>query len=329
MRIQTRATKTAAINEAGIRMISETDPAEVLRLGTSAAAMVLEADHAILRLRDDGTGRFAIRSYFGSADGHLQERLFSLDRRVSVDAIKRRAPLRVADLAAEPSLGDFSSEVRSVVAAPLKLEGAVIGTLALYDKMSPDRLSAGSFTDEDLQLFTKFASHLERALGNAWFHARARQLRHVDEETGLPNAEYLERRIQEELARGSERPGSLALAMCRIDNLDEITEARDAHFARRVVQRTADALRAHLRDFDVAGRTAETEFLVLLPEPGSSPSERVFGLAREVADEVSKDEAINEPCRVALAFGYAVHPEEGRNRETLLERAREPRIRTV
>ncbi len=328
-RLQTRATKTAAINEAGIRMISETDPAEVLRLGTSSAAMVLEADHAILRLRDEETGRFAIRSYFGSADGHLQERLFRLDRRVSVDTIKRRAPLRLADLSAEASFADHASDVRSVVAAPLKREGGVIGTLALYDKMSPDRLSAGSFTDEDLQLFTKFASHLERALGNAWFHARARQFRHVDEETGLPNAEYLERRIQEELARGEERPGSLALAMCRIDNLDEITAARDPAFAARVVQRTADALRAHLRDFDVAGRTSETEFVVLLPEPGSSPSERVFGLAREVADEVSKDEAINEPCRVALAFGYAVHPEEGRNRETLLERAREPRIRTV
>ncbi len=328
-RIQTRATKTAAINEAGIRMISETDPAEVLRLGTSSAAMVLEADHAILRVRDEETGRFAIRSYFGAADGHLQERLFRLDRRVSVDTIKRRAPLRVADLAGEPSLADFVPDVRSVVAAPLEREGGVIGTLALYDKMSPDRLSAGSFTEEDLELFAKFASHLERALGNAWFHARARQLRHVDEETGLPDAEYLERRIQEELARGSERPGSLALAMCRIDNLDEIVEARDRGFARRVIQRTAEALRGHLRDFDVAGRTGETEFLVLLPEPGASPSERVFGLAREVADDVSKDESINEPCRVALAFGYAVHPEEGRNRETLLERAREPRIRTV
>lgn len=328
-RLQVRATKTAAIHEAGIRMISETDPAEVLRLGASSAAMVLDADHAILRLRDEETGRFAIRSYFGSADGHLQERLFRLDKRITVDVIKRRSPLRLRDVADDPALRDYHGDVRSLIAAPLERDGAVSGTLALYDKMSADRLAAGSFTEEDLQLFGKFVSHLERALRNARSHARARQFRNFDEDTGLPNASYLDRRIQEELARGAARGGSLALAMCRIDNLDEIRRARDGAHARRVVQRTADALRAHLRDFDVAGRTGDTEFMVLLPEPGASPSERVFTLARGVADEVSKDESINEACRVALAFGYAVHPEEGNDLETLLERVREPRIRMI
>ena len=96
-----------------------------------------------------------------------------------------------------------------------------------------------------------------------------------------------------------------------------------------MIQRTVSALRAHLRDFDVAGRTGEAEFTVLLPDPGFSPSERIFAMARSVADDISKDDALNDPVRIALAFGYAVHPEEGEDRETLLEQAREPRIRMV
>ena len=79
----------------------------------------------------------------------------------------------------------------------------------------------------------------------------------------------------------------------------------------------------------MAGRTGDGEFAVLMPEPGFSPGERVSALARDVADDVSKDDALNEPVRVALAFGYAVHPDEGADRESLLERAREPRIRMV
>ena len=121
----------------------------------------------------------------------------------------------------------------------------------------------------------------------------------------------------------------MALATCRIDNLQEIEHARDADFARRVLQAGADALRAHLRDFDVAGRTGDAEFTILLPEPGFSPSERVFALARSVADDISKDDSLNDPVRVALAFGYAVHPEEGSDHDSLLDRAREPRIRMV
>lgn len=328
-RRQARATKIGAINEAGIRMISVTDPAEVVRLATSSGAMVLEADHAVLRLQDEQTGRYSIRSYFGSADGRLQETLFRLDKQLSVDAIKRRTPALIRDLREERHLSEYSRDVRSTMAAPLKRDGAVIGTLALYDKIQTDRFTAGSFTDQDLTLFQKFVTHLERALTNAQFHAHARQFRNFDEDTGLLNETYLHKRIQEELARAGGRPGAVAIAVCRIENIDEIKRARDAAFARKVVQRTADALRAHLRDFDVAGRTGAAEFTILLPEPGFSTSERVFALARSVADDVSKDDAMNQPVRIGLAFGYAAHPEEGTDRESLLARASEARIRMI
>ncbi len=328
-RMTTQATKIGAINEMGIRMISITDPAEVLRMGTSSAAMVLEADSAILRLQDEETGRYVIRSYFGSADGHLQEKLFRLDKRVSVDTIKRRSPLLVRDLAEDEKLRDFGADVRSLIATPLRNGGRVIGTLVIYDKVAADRFAVGNFSDEDLQLFVKFVSYLERAVTNARFYAQARQFRNFDEETGLPNATYLSKRIQEELARADGKQGAMALATCCVENLDEIQRATDPAFVRRVIQRTVSALRAHLRDFDVAGRTGEAEFTVLLPEPGFAPSERIFALARSVADDISKDDALNDPVRVALAFGYAVHPEEGEDRDSLLEQAREPRIRMV
>jgi GAF domain-containing protein len=324
-----RANKVSAINETGIRMISVTDPAEVVRLGTSAAAMVLEADHAILRLQDAETGRYVIRSYFGAADGRLQEKLFRLDKRISVDAIKRRSPILVRDLPDNPDLRRFETDIQALIAAPLKREGRVIGTLAIYDKVATDRFYAGNFGDDDLQLFSKFISYLERALANALFYAQTRQYRNFDEETGLPNASYLAKRTQEEITRSAGREGSLALAICKIENLAEIERATDGIRSKRVVQRTVEALRAHLRDFDVLGRTEPSEFTVLMPDPGFSPGDRLIALARAVADDVSKDDALNDPIRVALAFGYAIYPDEGSDREALVERARVARIRMV
>jgi GGDEF domain-containing protein len=84
-----------------------------------------------------------------------------------------------------------------------------------------------------------------------------------------------------------------------------------------------------VRDFDVVARTAESEFVVLLPEPGDAPDERVAALARGVADDVRKDERLNEPVRVSLAFGHAVLGPDGATRESLLARTMEPRIRMV
>ncbi|MGI9592729.1 MAG: GAF domain-containing protein [Myxococcota bacterium] len=328
-RVQTRATKLAAINEAGIRMMSIDDPAEVLRHGTSAAAMVLEADHAVLRLRDEETGRYAIRSYFGSADGRLQELLFRLDKRASVGALKRRGLLTVRDVAADPELSEFAPDLHSLLCAPMQREGEAVGTLAVYDKMSSDRFAAGSFTEEDARLFRKFVSHLERALANAQFIWRARQFRNIDDETGLPSAGYLEQRFHEELTRAGGRETALLIARCRIDNLDELLRAQDLSITRRIMQRTAESLRENLRDFDVAARTAEDELTILLPEPGYAAADRISELARAVAEDVSKADDLNDPVRVALSFGYAIHPEDGADAATLLEAAATPRIRMV
>ncbi len=324
-----RATKVSAINEAGIRLISARDTNEVASLSTSSGALILEADHAILRLQDPESRRYVIRSYYGAADGRLQEKLFRLDKQISVDAIKGRSARLLRAIESHPAYAELQCGVRSAMTAPLKREGRIIGILALYDKVAPDQFYAGTFNDDDLQIFTKYVHYVERAIESALFYAHTRQHRSFDEDTGLPNADYLSRRLDQEIARAAGREGALVLLVCRIENLDEIRQGGDAIRAERVVLRTAEALRANLRDFDVLGRLSESEFAALLPEPGPEPEERITALARGVAEEIAKDDHLNQPGRVALAFGYAVHPVEGDGREALLKSAAAPRIRMV
>jgi GAF domain-containing protein len=328
-RMVTRATRANAINETGIRMLSTHDLDAMLNIATSSAAMILDADHAVIRLQDEQTRRYAIRSYFGSADGPLQETLFRLDKTVSVETIRRRSPRNVRDIASVESLAPEARDVRSLLSAPIKNNGRVIGILNVYDKVTADRFQAISFSDDDFQVFTRFVSYVEQATQNAMFHVHTRQHRNFDEDTGLPNATYFGKRVQEEIARCLGREGALAVAVCCIENLEEIArEANPAH-AHRLILRLADALRSHLRDFDVLGRISTAQFAVLMPEPGLSPGERVFEVARAVADEISREDSLNDPVRVALAFGYAVHPGDGADCDTLLVRATAPRIRMV
>jgi GAF domain-containing protein len=328
-RMATRAERINAINETSIRMLSCSEPNEVARLATSSAAMILEADHAILRLQDPTTRRYSIRSYFGSAEGSGQESLFRLDKAVTVDAIRRRAPHLIQDAGLDPNLQHLCDEMRSVLTAPLKRSGEVIGTVSVYDKVALDRFFASRFDDEDLQVFGRFVAYVERALDHALAHQENQQHRNFDEETGLPNASYLEKRLHEEIARAAGRENALALCVCRFENRAEIVAEANAEHASRVVAALAESMRTHLRDFDVLARIDQDEFAVLMPEPGRSPGERVFELARAVADAVSKDESLNQPVRVGLAFGYGVHPADGDTQASLVEFARQPRIRMV
>ena len=328
-RMLARNTKVTAINEAGIRLVSTRDTADVSRLATSSGALILEADHAVLRLQDPETRRFVIRSYYGSADSRTQEQLFQLDKRIAVDTLKARQPRLIRRVADEPALAEHGARFQSVLSAPLRRESKVVGTLALIDKVAPDQFYAGPFHDDDLQVFSRYVSYVERALENAEFFATTRRHRNFDEETGLPNEEYLAVRLDQELARAAGQEGRLAVAVCRIENLDEVRREGGTSRADRLIQQTALALREPLRDFDVLARTQPAEFTILLPDPGPSPEERITGLARAVADRISKDDRLNDPVRVVLAFGYAVHPVEGEDRPALLKRAEHARIRMV
>ena len=93
-----RATKLSAINEAGIQMLSAESLSEVVRLATSSIALILDAEHVVLRLRDAKTRRFVIRSYFGPADGRQQEELFRCDKDASLEVLNRGESLLVRNV---------------------------------------------------------------------------------------------------------------------------------------------------------------------------------------------------------------------------------------
>jgi diguanylate cyclase (GGDEF)-like protein len=327
LRLATRAQRSDAISEISMQMLTCEEPNELARLASSSAARILEADHAILRLRDPQTRRYSIESYFGAARGATQEALFRLDKAVTVNAIRRNAPQLIRDAALDSTLSEYTSQKRSVLSAPLMRAGQVVGSISVYDKVALEDFFASCFDDEDLRVFSRFVAYLERALDHALLHSEHRQHRKFDEETGLPNESYLAQRLHEEISRAAGRSNSLALCSCRLENRQALSDQAGAAQVGRVIERLAETLRAQLRNFDVLARQGRDEFVVLMPEPGPTPGERVFELARAVADAISKDEELNQPIRVGLAFGYSVHPADGHELDSLLTHARKPRLR--
>jgi GAF domain-containing protein len=328
-RLAARATRISAMNELSLQILRKAEPNEVIRQASGSIAMILECDHVILRLRDETTGRFVIRSYYGPADGRQQEKLFRLDQRVSAEVVKTRSACRHAELERDDVNRAIGAGVRSSLAVPLQRDGRVIGTIALYDKVPSDRFHSTVFGEEDQELFGQFAAYVERGLAHAAARARASQHPGLDEETDLPDAAYLHRRLDEEIARGRERGSALLVGTCRIDNWSELRRACRPEQLTRVLQRVAQSAREALRGFDVLARTGEAELGFLMPETEAAGGEAVSRLARHVAEAIAGDDGLNAPCRIALAFGYAGWPGDAEDRDALLRQAAAPRIRMV
>ncbi len=327
LRRERENTQTAAITEFATRLRSRTESAEIYRLVTSSAAMILESEHAVLRLPDTDSGRFQIRSYFGSADTDAQAQLFAVEKELSIESIKERAPLRIVDLEPRTDLDPYRKEMRSALVQPLKRGERVVGTLSVLGKVAQNPLGGESFSKQDQSTLVLFAEHMMQVLGQVREQERVRRRQRFDELTGLPNAMHLRERIEQEIARCSARGRRLALIRVQIDGLATLISQQDGPEGDRVVVSIAQELRGGLREFDVIARTAPDTFDVLVPEPDSAEISALLGpLARRAREAIRREPDPTLSDRLSLRFGYAIFPDEAQTAKALLERAREARI---
>ncbi len=327
LRVEREATKTAAITELASRMSSSEDSADLYPMITSSAAMILEAEHSLLRLRDQTSGRFQIRSYFGSADTDQQAALFTLEKQLAIEVIQRRGVLRIADLSQRSELEADEAGVQSAILLPLRRGGQVFGTLSALGKVGLDPLGGESFIGEDEKILARLGQYASAALATVHEREHRRRVERFDELTGLPNSLHMRERLEQEIARSSSRRCSLALVRLRIAGLKERLETQQEAEADRLVLSIAQELRAGLRDFDVLGRPSPDEFEMLIPEPEADVSALLGPLARRAGEAIRREP--EDAGELALEFGYGVFPEDGQTPQALRERAAEPRIRSV
>jgi len=331
-RAETRATRGDAVHEATLRLLAESDADRIAESAASSVALILDAEHAIVRVLDPERRSFRVRCHIGAASGPPGDALAQLDRRVAREALRRRAVLGSADLEAG---GDADDETPELLVAPLVSGGRALGTLAVYDKRAP---TGPQFDALDRELLLRLATIAARALADALPDGPPSAT-----ENGplLPFARFVTR-IDDEVARADAAAigaPAFALVTCRIENWDELP----VEFAARVAGSTEAAFVAQLRRYDVVTRTAPGALCALLPVPGAAASEHVARLSRAVAEAVAKSH--EDEQRVALGFGYALYADDaasvfGERDETrsndapttradLLARAAEPRIRML
>jgi GAF domain-containing protein len=329
LRIEREATRMGAITEAAARMSTCKDSAELARTITSTAAMILESEHAVLRLREEASGRFQIRSYFGSAETDTQGNLLALEKELAIAAIRQRSSLRIPRLEARADLDARGVGVNCAILQPLIFDGRILGTLSVMNNVGRDPLIGERFGREDERTLVRLCEHAANALGSMLSWERSRHRVRFDDVTGLPNLTHLRERADEELARASARGRTVALLQLRIVGLEEILRNVEPDAGDRLVLSLAQEFRAALREFDIPIRAAPDIFAALVPEPDGDIGELLGPMARRIREALAREPEVAGPEPLPLEFGYACFPEDGSTARGLEERARTTRIRTV
>ena len=97
-------------------------------------------------------------------------------------------------------------------------------------------------------------------------HAQLLAKSRVDTKTGLLNASTWESEAEAEIARAIRTRNPVSVALVDIDHFKVVNDTYGHLAGDTVLRAVSDAIREHLRSYDVAGRFGGEEFVLLLPQ---------------------------------------------------------------
>ena len=164
----TRARQLSVLNDISRQIVaSEANLEALLELITGRATDILNAEAGSLLLDvEDGTGDLEFRVAIGGSGPSIVGRRIPAKRGLVGHVAATGEPIIVNSVAADPRWGGELTQTggfqtNTVLAVPLITQNRVIGVLEVLNKHS------GTFTPDDLDLLTSFASQAAVAIENA------------------------------------------------------------------------------------------------------------------------------------------------------------------
>jgi diguanylate cyclase (GGDEF)-like protein len=189
-----------------------------------------------------------------------------------------------------------------------------VGVLTLYS------LRAAAFTADHRRILLAIAPRAGHAIENSLRFEMATNAADTDELTGLANARCLFAHLQQEVARKSRSGESFAVILIDLDGFKKANDQYGHLAGNRILRAVSAGLRRNCRAGDVVARLGGDEFVLVLSDAGK----HVEATLRRV-EETMDTLAAEADCEAEVTFsaGVSRYPDDGRDAETLLERADE------
>ncbi len=213
-----KARKMFAVDEAGLEMISIKDMKRLANLLAATPAAILGAEGSLLRLSADGSKRFQTVATYGLDDKTIREYFLPVEKETVMEVLRKK------EMVTREFSEDASPYIRSVMAAPLKVNDVITGVVTFFNKTSEGFVMPCGFSKADSDILARFSVYAEKALSNATEAAAVK----VKEEAAPPPVPAVsplvafEGRVEQELNRARRIDKGLVLATVRIAGLKDL-----------------------------------------------------------------------------------------------------------
>jgi diguanylate cyclase (GGDEF)-like protein len=127
--------------------------------------------------------------------------------------------------------------------------------------------------------------------------------------------------LERELARASRLDGEVALLVIDLDGFKVINDTYGHHVGDRALKEVGRVLGVGIRPYDICGRYAGDEFIVILSDCGRGEAEAKRVELQEAVGRILLDVEGGRRVPLSISAGLAVFPQDGDNYDALVARA--------
>jgi GGDEF domain-containing protein len=232
-----------------------------VRIIAAEGAKILRADVCLVSCED---GRSWSVNRLAGVEGLEEDQKLARAKELLVTECLREMDYISSEVADETLKLEMERlEVLSFMASPLKTPSRCLGVCVLL------KLNAGkgeSFTEAESQLFKSFCAYAGHGLEQALVSVQAQQFGEMDAESGLPGAQLILKKIDEEAKRYDRYGIGFCLTVIEIEGLTGAFQRLGEQWRSAFLEEFSGGLRKVVREVDVVGRTGEATFVVVSPQ---------------------------------------------------------------
>jgi diguanylate cyclase (GGDEF)-like protein len=311
---------------------------EFAQVGVAFNHMADELEHRLRELEAERNRVREVTARFGEAlvATHEPAQLIQIVVESAVEATGAAGGLVLGRDGELARAGDPDAGAERI-AFPLRVGSTDFGSLVL---------SSDSFDADQVEAAASLAAQVVVALDNARLHRLVERQAMVDSLTGLANRRSLEETLRGELARAARFGDSVSVVFADLDKFKAVNDRFGHAAGDEVLKAFAGALRATVRESDVAGRWGGEEFALVLSGTDAEGGARFAERARSMIENTGVEMPDGTVIHVTASFGVASFPEsrdlhdvlaaadaalyeakrEGRNRVVVAPESAKPKI---
>ena len=222
---------------------------------------------------------------------------------------------RGRDVAAPFECRDPQTRLPAVLGLPLLVDNTPIGVLGLCCR------ELSGVGDEETRMLREVAANLSFALQYLQQGSKVRLLSYFDVLTGLAKRPLFCQRLRRLLENPESVRSRCAIAVLDVQNLNAINDSFGRHSGDLLLQLVADRLRRLFQDTEMLAHFAGGTFALVRPldEIGEGALQRLNAELDVLFDEPFS--LAGQDIPVAARRGIALHPDDGHDPDTLVQRA--------